>query len=100
MIARRLKSLGLDLRINETPRPPAARIGWENHLVTQRGPDDGEYPSADRERVRAARAAYDAGTHEMFTVTVTTQDGRWTQLYLRPRKQPTQQRRYFTREGA
>ncbi len=94
MIAHRLKAFGLT--VDSEPEPPA-RPGWERFLVAQRPPSATEWASADRAKIAAARAAYDGGTHEMFTFMT---PGRWTQLYLRPRRTAAPERQYFKRGSA
>ena len=102
MVEQQLRSLGLRLRAPARPptsdgvrrptgRPPAARPGWEEHLVAQK-PVGEPWPAEARGRIAKARAYYEAGTHEM--VSCTTPDG-WTQLYCRPRRAPTARRSYF-----
>lgn len=79
-----------------TGRPPAPRPGWEGYLVAQKPVAD-SWPPEKRAAIAAARASYEAGTHEMTSCT--TPDG-WTQLYCRPRKTPAPKRNYFDRGAA
>lgn len=95
MVVDRLKRLGI--QIGATPAAPPPRPGWSAFLVAQRPPTEDSWPAKDRPRVAQARANYDAGTHEMFTVV--TQPDRWVQLYCRPRQSPAAKRHYFTRTG-
>lgn len=81
-----------DVRVPNGP-PPAERPGWEGFLVATK-PAGETWPAALTGVIRAARDAYDAGTHEM--VTCTTSCG-WSQLYLRPRRKPAEPREYFKR---
>ena len=91
MIAHRLRALGLI--VDSEPEPPA-RPGWERFLVAQRPPSATEWGLHDRAKIAQAREAYDRGTHEMVTVMTS---GRWTQLYLRPRRTAAPERHYFRR---
>ena len=96
MVQERLRSLGLRFTPGDgvrlpAGRPPPARTGWELHLVASKRAGEA-WPGAAMARIQAARACYDAGTHEL--VSCTTEQG-WTQLYCRPRRVPVPQRSYF-----
>lgn len=96
MVEQQLRSLGLRLvtdgvrRPRGRPAPPKA--GWESYLVAQK-PVGEPWPDEAANRITAARKCYEAGTHEM--VSLTTKEG-WTQLYCKPRRQSAGRRVYFS----
>lgn len=107
MVEKQLRSLGLRFPAAAPPpspdqirhpigRPPVARPGWEEFLVAQKRASDA-WPAEAAGRITAARRCYDAGTHEM--VSLTTREG-WTQLYCRPRRVPAGARSFFASVGA
>ncbi|GJE78118.1 hypothetical protein [Methylorubrum suomiense] len=94
MVQKRLRAMGLNLKGGSAPPP---RPGWETCLVAQRPPSMTGWPEEAAKRIAAARACYEAGTHEMFTVMTPC---RWTQLYLRPRRTKAPSNHYFTEAQA
>ena len=103
-IARVADRLGLDVSLLSqsitppTPIPLQYRQRPENlgrpemrkYLVSAR-PATGEWPIADRDIINQSRELYKLGTHEMCQ----GRDRDWIILYLIPRKQPVQPRKFF-----
>ena len=72
------------------------RPDMEKHLVATRRATDRGWENSQPE-IAAARAAYEAGTHEMAT----GRDGAWLLLYSIPRRYPVTGRDgYFTPENS
>lgn len=113
-ISKVARSLGLDydrLKADHAPRyepivrprGPAptdistlGKVGMQKYVVAIKANGDGEWPMRYFNAIEQARAAYDAGTHEMCQHK--RRDG-WIVLYLVPRKYKDKPRAYFnTRE--
>lgn len=94
--------LGVDLPEHVIPTPiplpsrrqPPADLGkaeLRQYIVSKRHADHAAWPKEDEAKIEDARAAYEAGTHEMCQ----GRDRNWFVLYLIPRQKRAGARKFF-----